>query len=86
MSCSGIPISGRWSGLLSCEGNGRSISRLSAGLEGNPVSAGRRCSNGIFSKRTVELQWLEQWWLTYHGYFELILESLGKNSSHADLG
>ena len=27
---------------------------------------------------TVELQWLEHWWLVYHGCFELVLESLGK--------
>ena len=25
---------------------------------------------------TVELQWLEHWWLVYHGLFELIFESL----------
>ena len=25
---------------------------------------------------TVELQWLEHWWLIYHGLFELIFESL----------
>ena len=35
---------------------------------------------------TVELQWLEHWWLVYHGYFELVLESLGKNPLAADLG
>ena len=29
---------------------------------------------------TVELQWLEHWWLVYHGCFELVLESLGKKS------
>ena len=29
---------------------------------------------------TVELQWLEHWWLVYHGCFELVLESLGKLS------
>ena len=29
---------------------------------------------------TVELQWLEHRWLVYHSYFELVLESLGKNS------
>ena len=28
---------------------------------------------------TVELQWLEHWWLVYHGCFEHVLESLGKN-------
>ena len=27
---------------------------------------------------TVELQWLKHWWLDYHGYFELVLEYLGK--------
>ena len=27
---------------------------------------------------TVELQWLEHWWLVYHGLFELIFESLRK--------
>ena len=27
---------------------------------------------------TVELQWLEHWWILYHGCFELVLESLGK--------
>ena len=27
---------------------------------------------------TVKLQWLEHWWLFYHGCFELVLESLGK--------
>ena len=25
---------------------------------------------------TVELQWLEHWWLVYHGSFELVFESL----------
>ena len=34
---------------------------------------------------TVELQWLEHWWLVYHGCFELILESLRKNLIAADL-
>ena len=29
---------------------------------------------------TVELQWLEHRSLVYHGYFELVLESLGKKS------
>ena len=33
---------------------------------------------------TVELQWLEHRWLVYHGYFELVLESLGKNPIAAD--
>ena len=27
---------------------------------------------------TVELRWLEHWWLVYHGCFELVLESLEK--------
>ena len=34
----------------------------------------------------VELQWLEHWWRVYHGCFKLVLESLGKTSSHADFG
>ena len=34
---------------------------------------------------TVELQWLEHQWLIYHGYFELVLESLGKNPIAADI-
>ena len=35
---------------------------------------------------TVELQWLEPWWVVYPGCFEFVLESLGKNSLAADLG
>ena len=35
---------------------------------------------------TVELQWLEHWWLVYHGCLELVLESLGKQFLAADLG
>ena len=34
---------------------------------------------------TVELRWLEHRWLVYHGYFELVLESLGKNPIAADI-
>ena len=34
---------------------------------------------------TVELQWLEHRWLVYHGCFELVLESLGKNPTSADI-
>ena len=34
---------------------------------------------------TVELQWLEHRWLVYHGYFELVLEFLGKNPIAADI-
>ena len=34
---------------------------------------------------TVELQWLRHRWLVYHGCFELILESLGKNLLAADI-
>ena len=34
---------------------------------------------------TVELQWLEHRWLVYHGFFELVLESLGKNPIAADI-
>ena len=37
--------------------------------------------NGI----PVELQWLEHWWLVYHGYFKLVFESLEKNPVAADL-
>ena len=36
-------------------------------------------------KYTVELQWLEHRWLVYHGYFELVLETLGKKSIAADI-
>ena len=35
---------------------------------------------------TVELRWLEHWWLVYHGCFELIPKSLGKNPLAADMG
>ena len=35
---------------------------------------------------TVELQWLEHGWLIYHGCFELVLKSLGKNPVAADVG
>ena len=38
-----------------------------------------------FFSNTVELQWLEHRWLVYHGYFELVLESLGKNPIAADI-
>ena len=31
-------------------------------------------------KHTVDYERLEHQWLVYHGYFELILESLGKNT------
>ena len=34
---------------------------------------------------TVDLQWLEHRWLVYHGYFELVLESIGKNPIAADI-
>ena len=37
------------------------------------------------SSFTVELQWLEHPWLVYHGYLELVLEFLGKNSIAADI-
>ena len=40
----------------------------------------------VYMWYTVELQWLEHWWLVYHGWFELILGSLGTNSIVADLG
>ena len=39
-----------------------------------------------FKLGTIELQWLEHYWLVYHGCFELVLESLGKNLIAADLG
>ena len=39
----------------------------------------------MISLHTVELQWLEHWWLVYHGYFELVLESLRKNPLGADI-
>ena len=35
---------------------------------------------------TVEIQWLEHWWLVYHGCFELVLVSLGKHPLAANLG
>ena len=34
---------------------------------------------------TVGLQWLKHWWLVNHGYFELVLESLGKTPIAADI-
>ena len=34
---------------------------------------------------TVELQWLEHWWLVHQGCLELVLGSLGKNPIAADL-
>ena len=34
---------------------------------------------------TVELQWLEHWWLAYHSCYELVFETLGKNLIAADL-
>ena len=41
----------------------------------------------IYSMRyTVELQWLKHWWLVYHGCFELVLESLVKNSLGCKFG
>ena len=33
-----------------------------------------------FNPHTVELQWLEHWWLVNHGCFELVIESLGTKS------
>ena len=38
-----------------------------------------------FQLCTVELQWLEHRWLIYHGCFEHVLESLGKNPIAADI-
>ena len=34
---------------------------------------------------TVELQWLEHWWLVYHVCFEFVLECLGKNPIASDI-
>ena len=34
---------------------------------------------------TVELQWLEHWWLVYRAYFELVFESLGRNPIAAEI-
>ena len=39
----------------------------------------------VYSVCTRELQWLEHWWLIYHGCFELVLGSLGTNPIVADL-
>ena len=37
--------------------------------------------NGFYPKvKTVTLQWLEHRWLTYHGWFKLVFESLGNSS------
>ena len=47
------------------------------------MSIQSRCLN-LF-QITVELQWLEHRWLVYHGYFELVLESLGKYPIAADI-
>ena len=35
-----------------------------------------RESHCVLVQITVELQWLEHRWLVYHGYFELVFESL----------
>ena len=37
----------------------------------------------VFEWNTVELQWLEHWWLVYHGYFELVPGFLRKRSPTA---
>ena len=44
-----------------------------------------RLDKTLFHRCTVELQWLEHRWLVYHGYFELVLESMGKNPIAADI-
>ena len=44
------------------------------------------CTGFLIKSNTVELQWLEHWWLVYHGCFELVPESLGKKTLAADLG
>ena len=36
-------------------------------------------------RHTVELEWLEHRWLVYHGFLELVLESLGKNPIAVDI-
>ena len=36
------------------------------------------CTDLLNNNSTVELQWIEHRWLVYHGYFEIVLESLGK--------
>ena len=43
------------------------------------------CSISIKNNCSVDLQWLEHYCLDYHGYFELVLESIGKNPIAADL-
>ena len=40
----------------------------------------------VFMVFTVELQWLEHWWLVYHGSFELVIQSLGKKSHSCRFG
>ena len=42
-------------------------------------------NNDRCTESTVELQWLEHGWLVYHGFFKLVLESLGKNPIAADI-
>ena len=42
----------------------------------------RRCKVTVnIDQNTVELQWLEHWWLVYHGCFEHVLESPWKKKS-----
>ena len=41
----------------------------------------RQITNIAVSGITVDGQWLEDWWLDYHGYFELVLEYLTKSHS-----
>ena len=38
-----------------------------------------------YKQITLELQWLEHRWLVYHCYFELVLESQGKNPIATDI-
>ena len=47
--------------------------------------AGALWSSSKVMRNAVGLQWLEHRWLVYHGYFELVLESLGKNPIAADI-
>ena len=48
-------------------------------INNNKITPTTPCTN------TVELHWLEQRWLVYHGYYELVLESLGKTPTAADI-
>ena len=49
------------------------------------ISKSQNTSFGHADQTIVKLQWLEHRWLVYHGYFELVLGSLGKNPVAADI-